>query len=317
MDGLDIALTKAAYEGSREMVATLLAGGVDVDAGRGAPLVYAAARGHYEVAKLLLDEEADPDDSFDIPPPLLYAIESGNLEIVKLLLSAGAQVKGRSNSGDGILTVAVKRGNIEILKLLLDSSPQALGVTASTLISAIDRRDLAMVKLLLAKGVNDRHGLGLKAAAKAGLWDISKALTTTLPNLDRLHHQILTEAATNGNLEHVTALLDAGANLASNGGAALLAAATNGHTDVVKALLKAIPSHLTARTCDTGGEQWAADRRLYEPVFDRMRRGIMNAGKNGHHDIVKVLLLAGGSRFDFLRRAVYETEGGHWDADAM
>ena len=94
------ALFDAVAEGRRaEVVAALLAGGVDVKAttmrqcgkNRKAALHFAAGRGDRDVAALLLDAGADVEQRDAMgSKPLYFACSSGCADVVKLLLDAGA-----------------------------------------------------------------------------------------------------------------------------------------------------------------------------------------------------------------------------------
>lgn len=102
-----------------------------------------------------------------------------------------------------------------LVALMLGWVPTAVGEPAEDLISAAERGDAAVVKVLLAKGadVNAKDDGGRTA---------------------------LMTASDNGHLDVVKALLAKGADVnatASNGWTALMAASYNGHVDVVKTLL--------------------------------------------------------------------------------
>jgi ankyrin repeat protein len=99
------ALLEAALDGDTEAVARLLAAGrADPNASmtqrmpsgeavQATALCVAAAKGHLEVARLLLDSGADPSHADgDGETPLMLAAGAGELEVLRLLLGRGAAV---------------------------------------------------------------------------------------------------------------------------------------------------------------------------------------------------------------------------------
>ena len=107
-------------------------------------LIYAAARGHKDIARVLLDYRADLDvrDSYGYNA-LMYAVDGGYKEILRMLLDAGAAADLKNNSGTTALAIAVKKGREDIVQLLLDhgadmDSPNNDGITPR-LLAARDR----------------------------------------------------------------------------------------------------------------------------------------------------------------------------------
>ncbi|CAE6938488.1 FANK1 [Symbiodinium microadriaticum] len=95
----------------------LLAGGAGTTA-----LHRAAAAGHRDVARLLLEAGADHD-----PPsrnlgrtPLHMAVDNGHASVVELLMDAGADKQRPNNFGQTPLWVASRAGNATILHALQD-----------------------------------------------------------------------------------------------------------------------------------------------------------------------------------------------------
>jgi len=88
--------------------------------------------------------------------PLLFAARSGDVESAKLLLAAGADVNETLPDGATALVVAAHSGNGALGAFLLDKGayPNAAEVGYTALHAAVDRRDLALVKALLAHGAN-------------------------------------------------------------------------------------------------------------------------------------------------------------------
>lgn len=84
---VDLALSKAAWEGDNETVRALLDCGADVHAWADAPLWEAALNGQTDTMSVLLDAGADQDIA------LIVAAENGHIELVRELLAKGANVR--------------------------------------------------------------------------------------------------------------------------------------------------------------------------------------------------------------------------------
>jgi len=119
----------AAAYGHVEVVKLLLDNNADVNASRtndGTTSLYIAAyNGRTEVVKLLLDNNADVNASRtdDGTTPLYIAAQYGHTEVVNLLLDNNADVNARrTNDGDTPLYIAAYSGRTEVVKLLLDNN---------------------------------------------------------------------------------------------------------------------------------------------------------------------------------------------------
>ena len=128
----------AAEEGDASAVARLLAAGLSADArlapGGETPLMRAAARGHEEVARALLDAGADASaqrgDGFT---PLILAVFFGHERVVRLLVEHGADAHARTSLGTTAARWAASRGFEEMAGLLRaaeSNSPRAVSPAA-------------------------------------------------------------------------------------------------------------------------------------------------------------------------------------------
>ncbi|HEX8355038.1 MAG TPA: ankyrin repeat domain-containing protein, partial [Pyrinomonadaceae bacterium] len=117
------ALFGAAEDGDAAAVARLLAAGAPADArlthGGETPLMRAAARGHEDVARVLLDAGADASaqraDGFT---PLILAVFFGHEGVVRLLVGRGADARSQTSLGTTAARWAASRGFDEMADLL-------------------------------------------------------------------------------------------------------------------------------------------------------------------------------------------------------
>lgn len=117
------ALFGAAEDGDAPGAARLLSAGVAVDArltpGGETPLMRASARGHEEVARVLLDAGADASaqrsDGFT---PLILAVFFGHEGTARLLVERGADARAHTTLGTTAARWAASRGFAEMAELL-------------------------------------------------------------------------------------------------------------------------------------------------------------------------------------------------------
>lgn len=128
-------LILAAEEGNVTLVERLIKKGADPDIQDYDPptimmaysyynaLMWASENGNTEIAKMLIDAEANVNiqDSFMKSTALMLASRRGYTEIVKMLLDAGAEVNLQKEYGVTALVQAVRYGHVEIVEMLLDA----------------------------------------------------------------------------------------------------------------------------------------------------------------------------------------------------
>jgi outer membrane protein assembly factor BamB len=121
------ALFDAARAGDVEEVRRLLDAGIPVDAKSdydATALMFACAKGHAEVIRLLLAEGADPNskDRFYSAGPMAWAAMKQHTDVVMLLVDSGAKDTGTA------LRLAVQAEDVERTKMLLDKFNYSKGV---------------------------------------------------------------------------------------------------------------------------------------------------------------------------------------------
>jgi ankyrin repeat protein len=150
----------AARDGNLKEVRRQLAWGVSVNSShfftRDTPLIEAAANGHLDVVKLLIENGADVNLKGEAwYGPLHAAAAKGHIEVVKILLENGADVNIFHQNKP--LHNAAMNGHIEVAEILLANGADinAKGTDeAAPLHTAVSNNQLAMVKWLLSKGAN-------------------------------------------------------------------------------------------------------------------------------------------------------------------
>lgn len=164
---------------------------------------------------------------------LMRAVRLGNIDVIKSLLAKGADANRSDVFGETAVTIAYEKGNAEIEKLLpvpsLDRQP--VNVLNALLRAAINKKDEAKVKELLAQGADPNHEYAIGYDHKT------------------IKRTVLILAAKVGHPGIVQALLDKGANVNAQGliygsehglkyGTALEAAEQSKHGEIVVLLRK-------------------------------------------------------------------------------
>jgi ankyrin repeat protein len=182
-------LLKAAWDGDEEIVTLLLEAGAKInaratDTGE-TPLMNAVTRGHVAIVKLLLEKGADvaPKNRFDFNA-FTSAVAAGKTDIAGMLLDAGAKPE-EGASGLTPLQFAASAGNVEMIRFLVKRGANVnYGVKnggQTALLSAIYGAHPEAVEALieLKADVNAKTKDGdtpLKAAMKGDQEDMVKIL---------------------------------------------------------------------------------------------------------------------------------------------
>jgi len=171
--------------------------------------------------------------------PLALAAINGSSPMVDLLLKAGADPNAVSGEGETVLMAAARTGQPETIKLLLkagadpNATERKFGETA--LMWAAGNNNGDAVRVLIAGGARPDTVSSEINLIKAPV-DFSFAVATALP---RGAMTAAMYAAREGQLDGVTALADAGANLNivdPEGSTAMVIAIINAHYEVAARL---------------------------------------------------------------------------------
>ena len=207
-------------------------------------------------------EEEEPKKDIT---PLQWAARKGHTEVVKVLLDNEADVNARRHQ-DGVtaLHIAAQNGHVEVVKLLLDNKADPNASTATDGSTALHiaawNGHAEVVKVLLNHGAdmnasyNDDDITAVYIAAHNGHLEVVRALLENKTDVNPSSHSgpsAVLSAAQNGHAEVVKLLLDSEADANASRLTALCIAAYNGHVQVVKTLLKLMLVHAfnTYRLC--------------------------------------------------------------------
>ena len=115
----ETALSLAAFHGKLAFVRRLVEAGADVNLYSWPPLIYAAFKGHAEVAEYLLGKGAEVNaTTTNGSTALLFASRFGHLEVVEVLLKHHADPNLANDRGATAIDWALKTENTDIADLL-------------------------------------------------------------------------------------------------------------------------------------------------------------------------------------------------------
>ena len=248
--------------GNKETVELFIKAGINVNdrdpvSGMTA-LMFAIAKGHDEIIKLLLDNGADVNVDAHGTTALTGAVAAErNIAVIKMLLDKGANVNYIANPESGMtaLMFAAFKGHADIVKILLDKGADVNatgkdGMTALRM-ALLSDKSFAVIKMLLDKGasvnnINTQDGVTALMIATSNLHaDIVEMLIVKGADVNAKADEGMTAlmyASLKGSPEIVKMLIDKGADLnakRSDDLTALKYASNGSHDDVVALLKKA------------------------------------------------------------------------------
>ena len=236
-----------------------------------APLhVMAAALDDDDDTRVLVNKmrEAGDDDENPLDMALLKASARGNLEAMRSLIARGAKANA-AISGDGSpLIAAAGAGQVEAIELLLQSGAdpnRGVRGDGSPLIAAAHGGYLDAVRLLLERGAE--IDLGIQGDGNA-----------------------LIMAAGAGHVDVIAYLLERGASIEKvvpGDENALIHASETGQPESVRLLI--------SRGANVNARVWA-DFGDGDHVTGEWRTPLSMARRNGHEDVVRILVAAGAKQ---------------------
>jgi ankyrin repeat protein len=298
------ALMAAAVDGRAEVVKLLKARGAK-DA-----LIVAAMLGDRESVQRFIESGSDLNEKVgDGWTPLRGAAARGHVEVVKLLLDKGAEID--SEKRHGYLTTLKHTAPIElkdVAQLNLDKGPVVI-VNDTDGLTALHRAALSghagVLNLLLDRGAdaNEKNADGVTAFEWAS-WHNNVNVRKILK--ERGAKQTLITASIIGDTDEAWRFLESGSDVNATGLfglTALIHAANKDHTAVVRLLLDNSADINAKHTDGSTALMWASWHGYGEMVKLLLERGaepnikhnqgwtaLMAAAWNGHRNVAKLLL---------------------------
>lgn len=157
--GLFLALRDGSLKAARELLAVPK---IDVEARNQAdesPLMMAALKGHIDIARQLIDLDADVNKTGWAP--LHYAATNGHVELMRLLLDNHAYIDAESPNGTTPLMMAAHYGSPQAVKVLLEAGADptlknALGLSAIDFAQRAGRAESAELIAAFIRGRQPR-----------------------------------------------------------------------------------------------------------------------------------------------------------------
>jgi ankyrin repeat protein len=164
---VDLRLHEAAARGDLEVIARLLAAGLDIDArdadGR-TPVMAATVARQTAAARAIVEAGADVDIRDDrLDNPFLYAGAEGLIDILHLVNEAGADPAITNRYGGIALIPACERGHVDVVRYLLEESDVDVdhvnnlgwtGLLEAIILADGDAAHQEIVRLLLENGAD-------------------------------------------------------------------------------------------------------------------------------------------------------------------
>jgi ankyrin repeat protein len=161
---IDDQLIIAARKNDFKKVEELIQNGANVNArekvvGEGETALFnAAAAGHANIVKLLINHGGRVDRPPGKVTPLMMAAWAGHTDTVRVLLSAGADVNAKDNNGHAALTDAVRKNHTAVARLLIEQGADVnvrLPDGNTPLSWAQAKKNQEMIDLLTRAGAHD------------------------------------------------------------------------------------------------------------------------------------------------------------------
>lgn len=310
------ALQKAAENGYTSIVERLLLlPDIDIDAScakRGAEYDPSLHRSSDRILDTVIDDMAGSRSL----TPLHRAACNGYATTVKLLLQNGASVDISNNYSYTAFHDAAENGYSDVMEELLSHPDVANQMCSDKNVSRLLERAAAnghlnVVKMLLERGIDVNVGEALNKSAHSGHIEVTEYLLSQR-DISQFHLigcvSPLLPAAAEGHVHIVKLLLQRGENVNAtrSGATALHYSAERDHVKVVEELL----SHPEIELDDMSYKTYGTDELCLESSI--LGTCLRNASKNGHLDVVTMLLQQGAKVNEVDE---YELTALHWAAE--
>ena len=246
-------LVLAAKSGDLEEVKKYIYYGADIYYDNNDALCYATQKGHAEIVKFLLEQDAKKVYVYDDKIQIFHeACEHGHLEIIKMLIEYdGIDIYINNNDKDYALAVACRGGHSEIAKILVKCGANIHYKNDMPLRDAVKISNIELVEFLLEHGAkaNANNSEALWLAAKQGEVGIMEMLIEHGAQINANNGMALKMAVKEGEYESVKCLIEHGADMVETDNH-LFTAISFGYLDIVKLLLKKGAATLHAKSFD-------------------------------------------------------------------
>lgn len=238
-------LLAAVRSGDLAEIRQLVAEGMDIDCElkySSSALILASARGHEEVARLLLaaGAKANRRNYFGLSP-ILEATERGFVDVVRLLVNSGADVNLRHNNGrTAILAATVKRDRKMIKTLIeLGADPDLEDFEGWSAKRWAEGESDVGIQALFGLKRGESEASNMNEQSGASFDEVSKPLQSG-GVVEGTFWAMFMRAASAGDTDTVRRLVQDGVEIdgqSPNGTTALIAAVKNGHAETAFELI--------------------------------------------------------------------------------
>uniref|UniRef100_A0A7S3G4Q3 Uncharacterized protein n=1 Tax=Palpitomonas bilix TaxID=652834 RepID=A0A7S3G4Q3_9EUKA len=299
------------------------------------PLMLASGRNHLEVCKALVAAGANVNrvavGQLAGATALLSALEKSYLEVASFLLEKGADINFEGKYGNA-MTKAALTGVFETVQFVVDHGGKCLDGPGHPLVAAVKKGNLRMVRYLLENVVKVEELKGVFHPFTVACAEGNREIIDLLleygvdPNVEALGGQnALFKAASRGDIDLISKLLELGANVDGQEGDGLplaIAAQENRFAAVKLLLSKGAKINVEARPLILAIDKGYTDIALYlieagaDPNYPCKggQGALWKAAYNGRIAIVKALL-SKGARVEGQREAaapiIVAAQNGH------
>nr|XP_024220186.1 ankyrin-3-like [Halyomorpha halys] len=165
----------------------------NADSENGPALSIAARQGNMEMIMLLLKYGADVDGGGTKKPPLIEAVAAGKQDTAFQLIEQGANLNASSESGDNVVHIAAKNGSSKIIKYLIKkglvNQKNRVGRTPLHVVQHNDTAHILLKGGALVNAVTNKGETPLHYATYSGNYEIAELLIKHGARIDLLSNE--------------------------------------------------------------------------------------------------------------------------------